>query len=529
MLKEITSTSLSDTGQNQHDVNLNDLAVGELVTYSISMKFPEGTTEGVTLTDTMPSGTDGIIEIVGLPTITSAGNGIVTSNSTVTVNPANDGFTIDFGSVLNEPDNVDNASDFITATFSYTDGNNAVQQLSDTVAVDIVEPEMSITKAMTVSNGIATISVNLTNTGTASAYDIEITDILDSVNWDTSNITPLTIPSGFTMSTVSGPGATETTVLMQSDSSSTSPANSIEINETVSFQFTVPVQPSIASINNTATNTSATSVPGGSTNERDEPDVAASATLNIPLIELEKTAGALSDTNGDGEVGGVGDNITYTFNVINTGGVDLTNITVTDANPAVVMSGNPISLVVGDSDNSITGIYEITQTDMNLGSITNTATVTADGPNGSTSDVSDDPTDSDNTDVNGDGEPDGPTVVTLPRNPLFNMEKTASPASLAAPGKITYTFTFTNTGNIALSNLAVNDTDIDAGTLTCNGDSEPDGDIDSLAIDAVQTCTAERTITQDQINLGLAITNNASASATDLRWCISSSRRPSPR
>ncbi|GAA0416526.1 hypothetical protein GCM10009133_26250 [Cocleimonas flava] len=539
MVKEVTASSLSDTGQSQHGANLQDLAIGEEVTYTISLKFPEGTTKNVILTDVMPSGTDGVIEMAGPPIVT-LGNKVSTSLSDVSVNPANDGFTIDFGTVTNLPDNVDTSDDLISvtvtgvvtdnvsnvdgaqpvnsATFSYTDAASTVQNLTDTAIVDIVEPKMLINKTMTVDNGLATITIDLENTGTASAYDIQIEDVLDLANWDTSQIIPTTVPAGFTLTTVSGPNPTETTVLMTTDDSATAPTNSIEPSETISFVFTVPVQPGISTIDNTATNTISTTVPGSSPNERNEPEVAETETLLIPLIELEKTAAAFSDTNSDGEVGGVGDEITYIFNVKNTGGVDLTNIVVVDTNSAVSISGNPISIAVGGSDNSITGTYEITQEDMDLGTITNTATVTADGPTGtgSTSDVSDDPTDADNVDINGDGEPDDPTIVTLPRNPSFNMEKTTVPSSITVPGIITYVFTFTNIGNIDLTNLAVNDPDIDVNSLVCNGDSDSDGAIDNLAIDGVQTCTAERTISQAQINAGTAITNSATASATDL-------------
>jgi hypothetical protein len=78
----------------------------------------------------------------------------------------------------------------------------------------------------------------------------------------------------------------------------------------------------------------------------------------------------------------VGDKINYTFSVTNTGNVPLTNVTVTD--PKITISGGPIaSLAPGVSDNSIfTGTYTLTQADINVGKVDNTANATGTPPSG---------------------------------------------------------------------------------------------------------------------------------------------------
>jgi gliding motility-associated-like protein len=130
-------------------------------------------------------------------------------------------------------------------------------------------------------------------------------------------------------------------------------------------------------------------------------------------IALEKV-GFFDDNNGDGSAQ-VGETITYLFTVYNTGSVTLYNITIDD--PLVPVQGGPIaSLAPGESDfGTFTATYVITQQDINAGEVVNQATVYAEDFYGSIiEDLSDDPNDPTNNDINGNGNPDDPTVVVLP-------------------------------------------------------------------------------------------------------------------
>ena len=208
-------------------------------------------------------------------------------------------------------------------------------------------------------------------------------------------------------------------------------------------------------------------------------------------IELEKT-GTFVDVNNDG-VQNAGDQISYNFIITNTGNVPLTNITVTD--PSISVSGGPLaSLEPNTSDNStFTGVYTLTQADINAGAFTNTATVTGTTPSGESVEDTDDFT------------------LQLTRTPQITLEKTGTyvddpPRNRFNVGdQITYSFTVTNTGNVPLVNVTVTDPLI----IVTGG---PLASLDPGATDAT-TFTGTYTLTQTDIDAG-TFTNIAEASGT---------------
>ena len=119
------------------------------------------------------------------------------------------------------------------------------------------------------------------------------------------------------------------------------------------------------------------------------------------------------DGNGN-QCADPGELIEYSFEVVNTGNLTLTNVTVTD--PLVAVSGGPIVLAPGQSDTtSFTASYAITQADIDAGQVTNQATAEGTTPSGGTvSDLSDD-----NSLLE-----DDPTVVTLCQLPNIALIKT---------------------------------------------------------------------------------------------------------
>ena len=106
------------------------------------------------------------------------------------------------------------------------------------------------------------------------------------------------------------------------------------------------------------------------------------------------------------------------------------------------------------------------------------------------------------------GEVEDYRVIIDPMDPEYNMVKSSDTATISSPGTITYTFEFTNSGNVDLTNLSVADPNINAASLTgCP--------IATLAPGAVASCTATRTILQSDIDSGAALLNTATPTATD--------------
>jgi uncharacterized repeat protein (TIGR01451 family) len=195
----------------------------------------------------------------------------------------------------------------------------------------------------------------VTNTGNVAINNITVIDALLSVN-------PIAVsPSNLLPGEVAT--ATVTYTITQSDMNTGSVTNTA-----VASGFTLG-----------GMLVTDTSDEGNSGNGNDNPTI--TLLTQNPSIAIIKTA-EFNDDNGDG-FAQAGETITYSFTVTNTGNVSLINIRITDPLPGVLLSGGPISLGVGQSDNtSFTATYAITQSDINLGSVTNQATVFGTSPKG---------------------------------------------------------------------------------------------------------------------------------------------------
>ena len=179
----------------------------------------------------------------------------------------------------------------------------------------------------------------------------------------------------------------------------------------------------------------------------------------------------------------VGQNITYTYNVTNSGNVGIAGpINVTD-NKTGIIQISASGLAPG---HSITGIanYTITQTDLDNGSVTNAAFVTGRfGNNTVTSNTAN-------------------ATVTANQNPALLTVKIASPTNYSTVGQnITYTYNVTNSGNVGIAG-PINVTDNKTGIIQISASG--------LAPGHSITGTANYTITQADLDNG-SVTNAAFA------------------
>ncbi|HEX7495366.1 MAG TPA: hypothetical protein VF349_01915 [Candidatus Limnocylindrales bacterium] len=194
----------------------------------------------------------------------------------------------------------------------------------------------------------------------------------------------------------------------------------------------------------------------------------------------------------------VGDTLTYTYKVINTGNVTLDGqFTVSDdqigsskGTPFDCGTPNtlyPNSATLEDPSKgsflTCTATYTIAQADLDRGHVTNVATATV---------VANDRT------ITSD-----PATVTVQaaQGPALGIVKTADRTTFTKAGEtITYTYVLANTGNVALGEpFTVSDDKINGGTaFTC-------GAATSLAVGASVTCTATYTVTLADLDAGKVV------------------------
>ena len=216
-------------------------------------------------------------------------------------------------------------------------------------------------------------------------------------------------------------------------------------------------------------------------------------------IALIKT-GFFNDANGN-NCADVNETITYSFRVVNTGNTAITNINIDDA--LVNVQGGPISLNPGQEDTTtFTATYLITQVDINIGSVTNTAIVAGLNPDGVVvSDISDNDTLTE----------DDPTVTLLCNNAVIALIKTGVPGDENGNGcvdlgeTIVYDFVVTNLGNVTLTQVIVTDpmVVVQGGSVTL-----------LPGVSDTETFSAVYTVTQDDVEAGL-VSNQAIAEGLD--------------
>ncbi|PSS43233.1 hypothetical protein C6401_13550 [Arthrobacter woluwensis] len=243
------------------------------------------------------------------------------------------------------------------------------------------------------------------------------------------------------------------------------------------------------SVDNTAT---ATGQPPTGDPVTSDPSKVSVPAQQKPAISLTKTADKTELVAGQ--------TITYSFVVKNTGNVTLSEVKVnegsfTGSGKLSAITCPQSSLAPGDSE-TCTATYQVTQADVDRGSVENSATATGTPPNGA------DPVTSD------------PSQATVPSDPkpALSLQKTASPSRVGAVGDvISYSFVVTNTGNVTLRDVTIAEGAF-TGSGTMSAVDCPEA-AKSLAPGASVTCTATYRVAQADVDRG-SVQNTAIAEGT---------------
>jgi uncharacterized repeat protein (TIGR01451 family) len=252
----------------------------------------------------------------------------------------------------------------------------------------------------------------------------------------------------------------------------------------------------LADINaGTVTNTAtATGTPPSGPAVVSPPSTAVVTATQSPLVVLVKSVLPTTVTTA-------GQPVAYSFLVTNTGNVTLTNITVVDTlfsgtgtAPVISCPAGAASLAPNASV-TCTATYNVTQADINTGKVTNTATATGTPPSGPAV-----------------TSPPSTAVVTATQTPMLTIVKSVAEGSLTGAGQVLhYSFLVTNTGDVTLTNVTVNET-VFSGTGPAPVASCPPAAALMLPGASV-TCSATYTVTQADVNSG-NVANTAVATGT---------------
>lgn len=241
-------------------------------------------------------------------------------------------------------------------------------------------------------------------------------------------------------------------------------------------------------VKNTATVTGTDSHGGSLT-------ASSSASTGIERSAAIKTVKTADKTSITGDAAKPGTEIRYTVKVTNTGNVTLRNVICDDSMQGIGrIALDRTQLAPGETATG-TAPHAITQSDIDSGIVTNTASSSADAPDASKA-------------VSGES-----TVSTnIERTPRLTLAKTTGrthiPADEARAGeKIPYELTVENTGNATVSDIDIADALADNGTLQIEWGGKT---AHSLAPSETVKATATHTVTETDIDAGI-VENTAKA------------------
>ena len=188
-----------------------------------------------------------------------------------------------------------------------------------------------------------------------------------------------------------------------------------------------------------------------------------------------------------------GSTIDYSFLVENTGNTVLTGVVVID--PILDAPAVCGTTTLNPGDTTIcTGSYVVQPGDVEVGNVHNVATAEGTPP----------PTTNTPNPLPVPSDPDEEDTP-IEQNPSLSIVKSSAPGPYTGGGVIAYSFLVTNTGDVTLTEVAVNDPILDAPGAICP--------VTTLAPGASTTCTGSYTVQQADVEAG-DVYNVATAGGT---------------
>jgi uncharacterized repeat protein (TIGR01451 family) len=222
----------------------------------------------------------------------------------------------------------------------------------------------------------------------------------------------------------------------------------------------------------------------------DSNPVTASATATVllsysPDLQITKEANR--------ETASPEDTITYTYTIVNNGDATVSNISLEDDKLGPIEPLDKTSLAPGDNV-TVTATYTVSEDNLQLGSLVNTANVTGTDPDGNPVTAS------------------ATATVELTSSPpieepSIEVTKSADKTSATLGDNITYTYTITNTGNVTLFDVTLVDDKLPEVSLG--------SDNITLTPDATVIATGNHTVSIGDLLLRSTIVNTADVTGID--------------
>ncbi len=416
-------------------------AAGETLTYTFTVENTGTVTlSGISVSDPLIPGLT-----CAIPDLAPDATGSCTGTYTVLQSD------VDASSILNTATVVANPP--LGGTVDDDDNHTATGPTEDP-KIELTKTEVDGTGTFDALPTTEDYSISVENTGNVTLVNVTVSDPLIGL----SCLLPDMAPGDVVTSCANGTPLTGTYTLTQADIDAGSRENTASV---------------------TAESTLGTSA-------SDDDTVVLTGPSREPAISLDK------ETLFAGEYDAPGQVANFTYKVTNTGNITLTApITVSDDKIAsVTCPALPATGLAPGDFITCTGAYTISQTDIDNGSVTNTASAQVDQP------------------ISGQGtvtatSNEDDVTLTASQEPSLVIAKSVDTALLTAPGTLTYTITVENTGNQTLTNVSLADAASQSGAPVslASGPGTPTGDDGNNALDVGETWTYTVTIAADQTHV----------------------------